>query len=152
LEQERRYQLKLAARQEARASGRRFITSGAITLGVSYLVACTIGGILVSDANQDAGAYWFVPIVGSPIYLAWFLERERDRQARDEYYDDTSDDPLFLISLSILLPAIAQTTGLTLLAVGLAKRSRYKKQKQRPMALAPIITPESKGFSFVVAF
>ncbi len=148
-ERERIREERLEARRIAKLSGRPLIISGAIALGVGYIVSFTVGGVLAFDANEDGAAFMLIPFVGNPIYMAILLGEEADRRAEDEYY---SERPMFFISLALLIPTIAQVTGLSLLIAGLVKRSRYKKQQTPAVSVAPFVSPDVRGLSLSMAF
>ena len=128
---------RLRKKEEARRSGRPLIISGATLLGAGYGASAIVGGMLL-DAEADDAAYMFIPIVGSPIFLGSVLS------------DVDYDGPTFMLSLALITPAIAQVAGIALLATGLVKRSRYK--KENAVAISPLIAPGISGFAVSAVF
>ena len=148
LEREQRIKKKMAARERGRLSGRRHILSGVITLGAGYMVSFILGAALLLGGEDDA-VYMFIPFAGGPVYLGQFMSEGADRWRNDESYIEGT---IGLVSFAVLLPTIAQLTGTCLIAVGMSKRRRYKREKSRSIAMSPSIHPKGGGFSFAMGF
>ncbi len=136
---------RLRRRELSRLSGRRFLITGGIMLGAGYLASALIGGIMI-DLDVEGAGYPFIPIVGNPIYVAQWVQRERD----NEYYDD--DEPLFMASFMLMLPAIVQTVGAALLITGIVKRARYNKAKREGLIVLPTATRNGGGLTLSLQF
>ena len=136
-ERQRIREERLREKEETRRSGKPMIVSGASLLGAGYGASAIVGGMMLDGGSNDA-AYMFIPLVGSPITLTRILS------------DSDYNGPTFMLSLAMLAPAICQVTGTALLATGLVKRSRYN--KERSVAVTPIITPELSGLSVSATF
>lgn len=146
---------RLQRKIEAKKRGRPLIMAGALSLGIGYMVSAVVASILVLDVDEPDAAFMYVPIVGNPIYFGRIIKeqrREEELYGDDPYYTD--DDANFVLAMALFTPAIAQLTGTVLLSVGLAKRSRYKKeQANKPqVSVTPIMTPQTQGLSLSMTF
>lgn len=147
-ERERIRAERLKQREISRLSGRRFLISGGIMLGAGYLASTIIGGVMI-DFDVEGAGYPFIPIVGNPIFVAKWLHRERQDDPEDEYDDD---EPLFMASFMLLLPAIVQTVGAALLITGIVKRARFNKSKREGLIVTPTAMRNGGGLTLSMQF
>jgi hypothetical protein len=137
--EERYYQQLL--KKEEKPSGIKMITTGAVLFSTGF-VASISSGIAMMSQGAGQGGYFFIPIVGNPIMLGLMVS-----------HGDSDWLPLVSpLLVLMMMPTVAQLTGIILLSSGLIQRARGKRDKRTAFAFTPTATPKNVGLSFTMTF